>query len=146
MCFFSTEEFNYFFSCRSSKIRLRLCLLCRARSLPLLRKKHNYVTGVRRYMYCMQCMYSLRADASQYDIIAISFPHSTSSPTSGGTTGVETVHRTGAHGPRGPIQAHTIRQSQYNTPLLSANCLFINGPIINNIFLKIMDTLFRFYS
>ena len=89
-------------------------------------------------MYCMQCMYSLRADASQYDIIAISFPHSTSSPTSGGTTGVETVHRTGAHGPRGPIQAHTIRQSQYNTPLLSVNCLFINGPIINNIFLKIM--------
>ena len=65
---------------------------------------------------------------------------------SGGTTGVQTVHRTGAHGPRGPIQAHTIRQSQYNTPLLSANCLFINGPIINNIFLKIMDTLFRFYS
>ena len=70
----------------------------------------------------------------------------TASQVSGGTTGVQTVHRTGAHGPRGPIQAHTIRQSQYNTPLLSANCLFINGPIINNIFLKIMDTLFRFYS
>ena len=30
---------------------------------------------------CMQCMYSLRADASEYDIIAITFPHSTNSPT-----------------------------------------------------------------
>ena len=38
---------------------------------------------------------------------------------SGGTTGVQTVHHTGAHGQRGPIQAQTInrlhRSSQYNT-------------------------------
>ena len=52
-----------------------------------------------------------------------------SSRASGGTTGVQTVRRTGAHGPRGPIQAHTINRlhgsSQYNRSLLSANCLFL---------------------
>ena len=51
----------------------------------------------------------------------------------------------GPMGRGGPSKPHTINRlhgsSQYNRPLLSANCLFINGPIINNIFLKIMDTL-----
>ena len=40
---------------------------------------------------------------------------------SGGTTGVQTAHRTGAHGPR----FHGSSQSQYNKQLLSANCLFL---------------------
>ena len=44
---------------------------------------------------------------------------------------------------KGPSKPQTInrlhRSSQCNKQLLSANCLFINGAIINNIFLKIMQ-------
>ena len=67
---------------------------------------------------------------------------------SGGTTGVQTMRRTGAHGSRGahpsPKTINRLHGSaQDNKQLLSANCLFllINGPISNNILLKIMDTL-----
>ena len=46
---------------------------------------------------------------------------------------------------KGPSKPQTInrlhRSSQCNKQLLSANCLFINGAIIDNIFLKAMDTL-----
>ena len=43
--------------------------------------ERNTITLLVCVVISMQCMYSLRADASQYDIIAITFPHSTNSPT-----------------------------------------------------------------
>ena len=57
---------------------------------------------------------------------------------SGATTDLQTVRRTGAPGPRGPSKPQTINKlhgsSQYNKQLLSANCLFLLMVLLSIIF------------